>query len=472
MPSTVQYGVVSMEQIKTRMLEHRQVLDLRKTYLYTRIKIEFLCILNPALNSYFMDATGAVFAGGSNEGPAIVKAIRHYLAQPRRQLIITHGNTEVLRSPLNGVPCDCTSGPTVPEAPVVTEVVGGKSLWVRFVVQTDINECRGNKGPLPGGGIGNVVSPMLSHTWEMQEDLDKQGLSVRTVTGRAVFRDDQLQQLLATPDDFREWLFFPIDNDRQRDQVRSLATDDGLECRYSFVDREVYCRILGNNIAHIEGEHSVSLWSPGTIFAITESARTAFQLGSRTADLTLQFLQSRSDPVQSRIALGAGIFEAAGHAAFDLALSLATKAVSQTSVRVFGYSGTGHDALSLVAHRVAASRAPTDVNWYNAKIIEIRHLNKPLVEVQTVFEVTNYQAAVFQEGRANQTTLATYFTGGTVAPGARGDMTFTSGPGKMFPGNSKSRGRLVADMVGQALVSGCSVRVAPVAPPATQNLTP
>ena len=112
MPSTVQYGVVSMEMIKTTVLEYKAHFDLRKTYLFTRVKIEFQCILNPARNSYFMDATGAVFAGGANEGPAIAKAIRHYLAQPRRQLIITHGNTEVLRSPLNGVPCDCTSGPT------------------------------------------------------------------------------------------------------------------------------------------------------------------------------------------------------------------------------------------------------------------------------------------------------------------------------------------------------------------------
>ena len=127
------------------------------------------------------------------------------------------------------------------------------------MVQTDINECRGNKGPLPGGGIGNVVSPLLSHTWEMQADINDQGFNTRTVTGRAVFRDDQLQQLLTRPDDYRAWLLHPIPNNTQRSAVRSLASVDGVECRYSFVDTEVFCRILQDNIAHIEGEHTVSV---------------------------------------------------------------------------------------------------------------------------------------------------------------------------------------------------------------------
>src|SRR5262249_31310457 len=126
---------------------------------------------------------------------------------------------------------DVNNGP-IPVFADIEEIVGTKTFFVVYQIQTWINETP------PDPTAKYPVSPLLAHEWEMEHSVDSDFFLTRTVTGRAVFRSDILQRYGLVPDQFRYWLGHPVPENMKRSSIRVKQLGDGNTLQYQFVDRE------------------------------------------------------------------------------------------------------------------------------------------------------------------------------------------------------------------------------------------
>jgi hypothetical protein len=138
--------------------------------------------------------------------------------------------------------CDATGGPR-PLACDVRRVDGTGTFRVRYSIQADVHEA---------SFFYNRPPVMLSHVWSMDLDVDAEGFATRTVSGRAVFRRDVLEQQSVRPDDFRSLLVHPLVRGMKRESLKVSQLEDGNTLRYQIVDREFTHRILYPNVMRVE----------------------------------------------------------------------------------------------------------------------------------------------------------------------------------------------------------------------------
>lgn len=239
------------------------------TYLYTIYRTHFRGTYNPATFSYSLNplpggAPGALpFQITGVAPPTTNNATKHFLMQPRGTFVYNIGGVvtpagavlgglEAIRSPTN-VPgsnvnpdgttnggaapnfnvsyrTDATNGPTPLHCHVI-EVKGTKTFLVDWAIECAVNECYLFKS-------SQSLSALLSHRWTYEEDLDQDFFFTRTIKGHAIFRSDRLLALGAVADDYRAWLFHPVQNNAQRTVQQCIISDDGNRLDYVLVDRE------------------------------------------------------------------------------------------------------------------------------------------------------------------------------------------------------------------------------------------
>lgn len=235
------YGTITLDILSVKQYE-RQAVYVGNQYVYSTVTLGITAIYNQAANSY--TAGGAGIQKFAAPPPKTDEALRHRLMQPRKLLKLTMGGTVTLTSPLGGRSVDCTNGPR-PIHCDVTEIQGTKTWFVRYVVQTDINEYSLTHNKQHG-----TPSPLLSHQWSMSESIDEHFFSTREVTGRAVFDRGMLESLGTYPSSYRKWLFHPIDvgENFKRDKIRVNAVEPGNIVEYSFVDRQEWVSIFFGNV--------------------------------------------------------------------------------------------------------------------------------------------------------------------------------------------------------------------------------
>ena len=144
---------------------------------------------------------------------------------------------------------DLTNGPK-PVSCDVIEIEGIKTFKIDFVVTCTTNEVQQtNVGPITsqqghdsttrvGSRSTYRVSPLLCHEWEMSHDVDQDFWTTRTITGRAVFRQDIMRANGLIPDQLRYWIGHPVPPGFSRQSVKVSQLPDGLTLAYSVVDRQ------------------------------------------------------------------------------------------------------------------------------------------------------------------------------------------------------------------------------------------
>lgn len=177
-------------------------------------------------------------------------AVKHWMMQPRRQLVYMVGEIPALVSPsLNSdgtaAQCDMYNGP-LPLSCDVVQISGTKTFLVDFAVETYLNEAY---------FYVDKPSVLLSHRWSQRQDIDQDYYSTIVTTGIAHFRTDRLLFLGAVPDDFRSYLFFPKVQGMKR-TCNVEASEDGSMLRYTIVDRELALSIIPNGVTRVECFHS------------------------------------------------------------------------------------------------------------------------------------------------------------------------------------------------------------------------
>lgn len=126
-------------------------------------------------------------------------ALRHFLLQPRQQLVFSVGGIPTIVSPMPPAPADVMNGP-IPLACNVTEIQGTRTWMVDYAIKTYINEC-----PL----YGSPYPLVISHVWTMRHELDQDYFTSQVIEGRFTLRADSLG-LLGFPADFFRSQLLPL----------------------------------------------------------------------------------------------------------------------------------------------------------------------------------------------------------------------------------------------------------------------
>jgi hypothetical protein len=231
--SNISYGGISMRINQIQQDVNAVYTPDGADYLYTHIRTTVACVWNPSATS----DSGAVAATS-------IANLRATLMTPRLPLIISvpsggsGGSSLLLRSPLlrpsgTVLPCDANNGPKPVGEPII-KLVGETSALVQFTVETWVVE------------VSSTLRPILSHRWQMEEEVDVDLYTTRTITGEAYFNAAWMEYgpTRVNADDFRTYLFHPIPDQFKR-TIRVRQSSDNTKLNYMLTDKQIASRIDG-----------------------------------------------------------------------------------------------------------------------------------------------------------------------------------------------------------------------------------
>jgi hypothetical protein len=200
-----------------------------------------------------------------------IYTIREFLEAPRRRLRYWIGNDLVLISPqLRGdgsyYLTDVKGGP-FPHRTNMVKIVGDRTAWVRFGVETYVSKC---------------PHYLLSNRWSVHSSVDQHGFTSLTYHGRASFRKDFMIDRNLQPDDWRQYIILPCDAMMKRVGVDVTVNREGTEVEYVVHDRHTNYG-TGANSAISKIECNVTSGARGAIQDIRGLATSAMNLGSAAA---------------------------------------------------------------------------------------------------------------------------------------------------------------------------------------------
>lgn len=268
---------VELKIVKTLLSSRVPVMD-GPTRIYDEFQYECLAVLNPRATSYRFQA-GAGFvrtplAVIGERSTNTDNAIRHYLLHPARKWTILVDGDTLLQSPDDGRFCDANNGP-IPYRCDIVDVMANKSLLIRWGCRTWINPCKRL--------TANKETPLLSHRWSQERDVDGEGFGTLTTRGHAIFDAGKLIALNQLPDEFFDNLVPFCPQNFRRDIVQVVATEDGNELEYIVVDRETPLVLAAKGVARAEVTHIASLSRTDAIDIYKGGTKTAVGAGAAGA---------------------------------------------------------------------------------------------------------------------------------------------------------------------------------------------
>lgn len=461
----IQYNGIDLLPGKTETFHMRAIRDPSGLDIcHQEVTLGAICIMNPAMlaaakppgaTGYDGIGTGAL---GDRPGLSLLQ-LRQTLFTDRKPLMVDLGLDRIFRAPPlrnNGTaaPCDPIGGPFVEDVRII-DVLGDKSVVLVFRVRFAFTDDRPK----------NNSKFISSHRWSMSSETKENGLTSRSIEGRAIFRLDMLEgntpaRLVA--DQLRVALAHPCPDGMIRKSVRVQVLPDGRECTYHVLDQQVE-RNLGPNtpIYKIEGNVTAG------------------------ADMPIK------DVKQGMEAMAGAVKDVAGKiitwdfvGAFSSALSGIWKnAIGSPKmngiVRVFGRTGADRATLVQIGTEVLLARFGKNIlgnNLYPVSFYvteDIGNENTPFIEIRievlpvtlpglkAMFKPAN--AAKLLDLKADITETAE----GPVTFPLKTDMAWGNPP---FPASGEMRGVWMGKLIGQVLSSATGLWPAPPDGPDPKNL--
>jgi hypothetical protein len=257
----INYNGIQFSIVKTNQMQWDRVFsEDGTTYLYTLVSIDVEGVLNPEAMSFFQQNGVPTPIEGNLPMESII-AIRHFLEQPRAQLVVTSSTgdqfdptQEVIRSPLDGFDVDLNNGPR-PGPCRVFNISGAKTWFIHWSCQTWVHECP-NESDL-------FDTPILSNRYSRTDQMDEQWKSSIVTEGLAVFRTDILETFNQTADSFRVLILPPVPFGYQRRKISVTAVPSRNALRWTTVDQEKMYDLgatdqTGSFITEIQGSYAAS----------------------------------------------------------------------------------------------------------------------------------------------------------------------------------------------------------------------
>lgn len=458
-PTVDMAGMIQMEVVDTIQLARAPVLR-GPDYLYTRVVLQISAIYNPQATSYVLGGQGANPIRQKGQlAPTTDVAIRHYLSQPRRQLIYEVGKIRVHEVPERRFPCDSANGPFV-RAINVQEVKGLKTFLVTMIVEMHINECSNQ----------TVPNAVLSNRWVRERDTDQDYYSTIITRGTAVFdasllRGARANGLDLSPDDYIDSLLHPIETGFRRNHIQVSVDEENLTANYVIIDREMPLSVVTDGklgVSRIEAWHETGL-TRDSLEAAALAGLAAIKEGIKDA--------FRKDRVTGR---RPGLLEVGGRLGANFFLA-AEKAVPlcyhQLSVSVWGHHGSARSDLELVAQDLITQRMAKIVNEGVGVFgfdIRTRHdLAGKFVHVSATFRAGPIQSAFLLAQRDITIGLDLTKINFPWMPSQELVRGVFSAVPKVFPNvgppKVSSRGSYLGALVAQTLKTPCALPASPVA---------
>jgi len=275
----LQMKIVHARQIDRQALMSRDGVD----YLYTRWTFDVDCVYNPGATTFhkagFIRAVLPVTVNGRadrvgvpnpyelvvptavgvgtlganaldrdpNQGAVTDASIRGILSRPQGRLIYAVRQNDpalplvaLLVAPLPGYVTDDANGPYV-KVNSITQVFGIRTFLISLRIEAYVNETIERKLPL-GSQVGEQVPfgfpILLSHRYRQYHDQDADYFVNLVTEGEAVFRTGELYRRGLRPDDFRGYLFPPLQAGFRREEARVVQDETNGALRYRVVDVE------------------------------------------------------------------------------------------------------------------------------------------------------------------------------------------------------------------------------------------
>lgn len=280
----VTYGGVSLNLITVKEF-NRQAVYLGRNYAYTRFRLGVRAWLNPSTqrDTYAGETpitgpgatllTPAPIPGirsgpiappiltgtaGPVTGPPFIstvrpsaadRALRHLLLTPRLSLQFSFLGSPSLQSPLPGFTCDCIGGPTPVEC-AVTEL--NPRCWlVEWTVETAVNETYFYAGTA-------ALPLVLAQQFRVTHDIGADFFTTRRIRGQILFRQDALQSLGRSPDDYRAQILVPPPFQFKREKIQVWGDEDNPALlHFDITDRQLPFGWFNTTITRLSATHSI-----------------------------------------------------------------------------------------------------------------------------------------------------------------------------------------------------------------------
>lgn len=447
--------------------------DQAGNYLFTRMTMRVRGVYNALMSSYVV-RNDAVARRPGFHAPVTDLAIRHKIAQARRQVNVFVGTSTLLQSPAPGETVDAANGPFV-TVDSVAQISGARTFLVDVTISTCVNECY-----LFGAG----TSPLLSASYKTEEDLDADFYATRTITGVATFHAGRLARLGHRPDHYRGFLLAPLEQGFHRYHVWVGVNEQGTELRWRVTDKELANSIgamaAEKNVTRIEATQTSSFSKPDVVTPVMAAAHAGFNAWDRQLLLAAQ--------AGGNAALAAGLVPGAAQGAsvaasgaimaqapFKVAAAVAwamrgfiPQYSSQLQIRVWGNRLAFRRDLRQVAATIAAWRfknlsttaGATNATWTDDLRGNFVAFSANVIEPppKALFAAVGAGVAAFREffppppGRMEEESLPGYISTSRLAnvqPPAAGNIQLPNDRGK--------RGTVMLDLASSVLLEPCAV---------------
>lgn len=238
MATQVRYGNVVLHNVLTRTWEERVIYDPSNTDIVRheyRMTFEGLLYLGQQDTGTVPVWTAVVTTGGIPTS-TLYSAIRSHMLQARQEFSVWVGDYDeadnrffycTASTKLADPDRDVNNGPR-PIAFDILQLIGSRVARVAFTIECSKVDCllAHNRSSVPW---------ILNARWSVEEAMDQNAQMTRTFDGRIVLS----APVMLAPDP-RLRVTPPLEAGFRRDSVTFTATENGLECRYRVVDRQVY----------------------------------------------------------------------------------------------------------------------------------------------------------------------------------------------------------------------------------------
>lgn len=239
------YNGLTLSHVRTNSFSRQPVFSDGGDYLFTHFVLDVSAIINPQAGAYAIDEDGKVVPLPGSSATLTDRTIRHYLLQPRRQLVFMMVDGDLLlvspqKRPGNKgyYPMDANNGP-LPRVHNITRIDGDHTFHVNFGVETWLNECPNSDS--------SPVRALLSNRFSQQHSVDDQFMTQIVTSGQAFFRSDVLEQAGEVADSYRRQCLPPVPLGFKRVSMTVAVTPQRNVLTYTCVDQQRFFDIGDTN---------------------------------------------------------------------------------------------------------------------------------------------------------------------------------------------------------------------------------
>ena len=265
MGTSVEYNGILMTNVVTREWSQSMVYDASHTdLLYSKFRLTFEGIIHGESTTVL----GTYAAAAGVTPPKIThQLLSRQLQTPRHKLSVWMGPDnqrnagtlffEILpyniSDTASATQYDVETGPKPIEVKI-THVVGYRVFRVLFTIECAKIECENGSIPPQNGHV-------LNNKWRIEEDMDANFFTTRTIAGTL-----RLATCILPGNAFKQLVLPRLETGFRRDAIQYVVSENGLDCNYTVRDKQVHTAAPWP-ATDISGTHTESTNDGKTFFA-------------------------------------------------------------------------------------------------------------------------------------------------------------------------------------------------------------